>query len=253
MLYTPVRGTLFYRVTKPKMTWPDVLSGEGSYFSSGGRYNRSHQRTVYAAVDPLVALTEAAFHQAVEWQLGIGRGLLSLALPLSSPNPPFVSDHLLWCFTLRNPPQLIDVEDPAARGHFHHRLYELLNRSQAYRTTADLADVIRQYPDPAHPTAEGILAPSVRTPASRGYIPRQHILFVPSGRTDIPGTLVKRWRLAFEFRDEAGRSVKPHTRVIDWSKAWFRLSRSKTAIPAYPHRPRARPFPPGTWHEITVR
>jgi len=207
---------------------------------------------VYAAADPLVAITEAAFHQANEWQLLIGRGLLSVPVPLFSPNPPFISEHVLWCFTLRKPPQLIDVEDPAALAHFHHRLYELLNCSEAYRTTADLADVIRQYPDPAHPTAEGILAPSVRTPASRGYRPRQHILFVPSGRMGIPGTLVRRWRLILEFRDDAGRPITPHTRVIDWSKPWFRLSRSKTAIPAYPHRPRARPFPPGTWHEIAI-
>jgi hypothetical protein len=200
-----------------------------------------------------VAITEAAFHQALEWQLGIGRDLLSVPVPRTSPSPPFVSKHFLWCFTLRQPPQLIDVEDPAALAHFRHRAYELLNCSEAYRTTADLADAIRQYPDPAHPTAEGILAPSVRTPASRGYLPRQHILFVPAGRKGIAATLVRRWRLILEFRDDAGRAVTPHTRVIDWSKPWFRLSRSKAAIPVYPLRPRARPLAPGAWHQITIQ
>ena len=78
--------TRFYRVTDVGRTWQDVISGVGSYFSSGGRYNRIQQRTVYASADPLVSLAEAAFHQAVKWQMRIGQGSLSVLPPLPRPS-----------------------------------------------------------------------------------------------------------------------------------------------------------------------
>jgi RES domain-containing protein len=74
MLHTPAPGTLFYRVTDPGQPWSEVLSGAGSYFSVGARYNRAHQRTVYAAEDPLVSISECPFHVAVDLQRMIGGG-----------------------------------------------------------------------------------------------------------------------------------------------------------------------------------
>jgi RES domain len=170
MLHTPPRGTRFDRVTDRGRSWPDVLSGAGAYFSFGGRYNRVLQhRTVYTSEDPLVSIAEAAFHQAVDWQTLIGGGPLSAQPPLPSPPLPLVSEHFLWCFTLRNAPQVVDVEDPVALHTFQHRAYELLNpSSEDYHRTAMMADLIRHHPDPQHPVAGGILAPSVRAPASPG-------------------------------------------------------------------------------------
>lgn len=77
MLYTPAPGTLFYRVTDAEISWPEVLSGTGSYYSPGGRYNRVHQRTVYASEDPLVSISEYAFHLALKLQGLIGGGALT--------------------------------------------------------------------------------------------------------------------------------------------------------------------------------
>lgn len=82
MLHTPPAGTRFYRVTDRGRSWGDVLSGAGAYFSFGGRYNRVHQRTIYAAEDPLVSIAEHAFHQAVDWQ-----GLIAGSRADPSPHP----------------------------------------------------------------------------------------------------------------------------------------------------------------------
>jgi RES domain-containing protein len=249
-------GTRLYRVTDIGRTWQDVVSGVGSYFTAGGRYNRVQQRTVYAATDPLVAIAESAFHVAIDrWQPRIGRGPLSVQPALAAPVPPLVSEHWLWCFTVDADLQLIDAEDPAALATFHHRLYELLNPSEAYRATATLADAIRLHLHPHLPKAlvDGILVPSVRTPSLRGYIPRQQVFFVPPNQLILPATLVRRWRMDLEFADHAGQSIKANTRVIDWANPWFRLSNSRAPVPAFSQRPNAQPFAPGTWYPFRVK
>src|SRR5262249_10520295 len=116
-----------------------------------------------------------------------------------------------------------------------------------------LADLIRHHPNPERPISGGILAPSVRMPPSPGYIPRQHIFFVPHNTLAIPGTLVRRWKLTIEFRDGAGQWVTPDTRDIDWSRPWFRLSGAHRPVPAHARRPRSNPFAPGIWYQIEVK
>jgi len=51
---------------------------------------------------------------------------------------------------------------------FRHTRIEILNPGQAYETTQSLADRIRSF-TPPDPRAEGIRAPSVRTPGAGGY------------------------------------------------------------------------------------
>jgi hypothetical protein len=231
-----------------------VLSGAGAYFSFGGRYNQVHQKTVYAAEDPLVSITEFAYHQAIDLQGLIGGGPLSAQPPLLPPPLPLVYEHFLWCFTLPNPLQVVDVEDPAALQTFHHWPYELLNPfSGAYHRTAMLADQIRHYPDPRHPVAGGILAPSVRTPPRPGYTPRQHIFSVPHNVLAIPGAQVRRWRLTLEFADEANQNVTQQTRTIQWTRPWFRLPGGNTPVPAFPPRPHSQPYLPRTWYQIEIK
>jgi hypothetical protein len=240
-------GTLLYRVTDIGRTWQDVVSGVGSYFTAGGRYNRVQQRTVYAATSALVAVAESAAHVALDrWQPRIGRGPLGVQPPLPAPVPPLVSEHRLWEFTIDADLQLIRVEHPAARATFHHRLYELFNPSTAYRTTADLADAIRLHPHPhvANAFVDGILAPSVRTPSVHGNVPRQVVLFVPPNQLSIPATLVQRWRMTLEFGDHAGQSVTGNTRVIDWARPWFHLSSNAAA---------AQALAAGVWHQFRVK
>jgi hypothetical protein len=256
MFHLLAAGTPLYRVTAIGRTWQDVISGVGSYFTAGGRYNRVQQRTVYAATDPLVSLAESAAHVAIDhWQPAIGRGPLSGRQVFPAAVPPLVSEHWLWCFTVDADLQLVDVEKATARAAFHHRHYELLNPSPAYRTTADLADAIRLHPHPQDLNAQvnGLLAPSVRTPSAGWYIPRQHVLFVPPNQLTISATLVRKWRMALEFGDKSGQSVNGNTRGIDWANPWFRLSNNPASVPAFPQRPKARPFPPGTWHQIRVK
>jgi hypothetical protein len=252
MHYTPPGGTLFYRLTAKERSWSEVLSGAGAYFSPGGRYNRVHQKTVYTAEDPLVIISEYAFHLALDLQRVIGGGPLTAVPTLPGPVP-FVTDHLLWCFTLPDALLLVDVEDPAAVQTYHHRPYELLNpTSSDYHSTAMLADLIR-HPNPQSPSIGGILAPSVRTVPVAGYVPRQHIFFVPHNATAIPGKRLRQWTLTLEFGDTAGQSVTAQTRDIDWARPWFRLGGARTPLPAYNKRPQAQPYAVGKWHQIEIR
>lgn len=246
MFYTPPAGTHYYRVTARGRVWADVLSGAGAFFSFGGRYNRVQQKTVYAAEDPLVSITEYAFHLAVDLQMLLGGGPLSTHPPLVAPPLPLASEHFLWCFRLHSAPQLVDVEAPLAIHTFHHDPYELMNPTcRDYHRTVMLADQIRHHPNPHNPVADGILAPSVRTLPSPGYIPQQHILFVPHNVVAIPGTQVRRWRLTIEFTDMADQEVTPATRDIDWVHPRFRLGGAVLPVPAFAPRPHAQPFVPG--------
>jgi len=244
----------FYRVTDIGRTWQDVISGIGSYYSSGNRYNRIQQRTVYASADPLVPITESAFHQAVKWQMRVGQGFLGVLPPLPRPTLPLISEHWLWCFTLNTALQLVNIDSRAARAAFHHSRYELFNPSEAYRTTADLADVIRLHPHPQDPGAfvDGVLAPSVRTPSAVGYRPQQHIFFVPPNQLTIPATLMTRWRLTLEFADSNDRSVRANSSDIDWRHFWFYLDQNIAVVPQYPRHPNPQAFTPTTWFEYPL-
>jgi RES domain len=256
MYHLIAAGTHLFRVTDIGRTWRDVVSGIGSYFVSGGRYNRVQQRTVYAARDPLVSIAESAAHVALDrWQPRIGRGFLPPQPALPAVAPPFVSEHWLWEFSVNVHMQIVDLESPAAYVAFHHRPYELLNPSQAYRATADLADAVRLHPHPTNPNAmvDGILAPSVRADRVGEYIPRQEVLFVPASGRMISATFVRKWRLALEFRDNSGHSVTASTRLVDWEQPRFRLTNNAAPLAAYAGRPGAKPLTSGVWHRHQIR
>jgi len=255
MYRTAGAKTRFYRVTEIGRTWQDVLSGVGSYFTSGGRYNRIQQRTVYASADPLVSITESAFHQAMKWQMSLGQGSLAILPALPRPALPLVSEHWLWCFTLKNPLQLVNLDSWQARAAFPHSRYELFNPSEAYRTTADLADAIRLHPHPKNPKrlVDGILVPSVRTPPGTKYRPQQHIFFVPPNQVTMAATLAGRWRLTLEFADSTNRSVHASSRDVDWSHFWFYLDQNVAAVPAYPPHSNPQVLTPATWFKYPLK
>jgi RES domain len=119
MFHVLPAGARLYRATDIGRTWQDVVSGVGSYFTTGGRFNRVQQRTVYASTQALVSIAESAAHIAVDrWQPRIGRGFLGVLPALTAPVPPLVSEHWLWEFTVDTDMQLIDVESPAALATF---------------------------------------------------------------------------------------------------------------------------------------
>jgi hypothetical protein len=47
----------------------------------------------------------------------------------------------------------------------------------------------------------------VRALSVAGYVPRQHIFFVPHDVTALAGTRIRRWTLTLEFADTVGQSV----------------------------------------------
>jgi hypothetical protein len=255
MYHTPAAGTLYYRVTSQSTQRRDVLSGMGSYRTLGGRYNRPQQRTVYASDEALVSITEMAFYQALEWQERIGGGRTGTPIPvpkLPPPSYPLISLHRLWCFTLTAPPSVIDVDHPTAFATFQHTEMEILNPGQAYETTRALADRIRAFTHPQHPRAEGIKAPSVRTPITGGYQPSQYVLFVMSGRS-VKGQVAWKADLTIEFLDQAGNPVNPTTREVAWTRPRFQLQGLPAPIPAFGTRPGAQPYSPGQWYGAEFR
>lgn len=255
MFHNPSAATLYYRVTRRGTSAPSVLSGMGSYYTLGGRYHRPHQRTVYAADDALVSITEIAYYQALEWQDRIGGGRTGTPIPLPKPAPPtypLISSHLLWCFKLDHQPMVIDVDDPNAYTNFQHEPVQILNPGQSYTTTQDLSDRIRAFISAHHPRPQGIKAPSVRTPTVGRYQPYQYALFVMSGRK-LKGQVLWKADLTLEFLDEAGNPANPNTRDVAWTRPRFQLNGLPTAIPAFTPRPGSQAFHQGRWYDVAIR
>src|SRR4051812_26296776 len=118
MLYeTPPPALVFYRAADRGLRWNQILTGLGAFLGNKkvGRYHGSRQRTVYPASDPLVAITEAAFYEAlgVQWRIG------TTVLPQAHRLPPLTATSFrLWAFRLDPPPTVIDLEDPGAHPLF---------------------------------------------------------------------------------------------------------------------------------------
>jgi RES domain len=255
MFHTPSAGTLYYRVTRPGIRPAMVLSGMGSYYTLGGRYHRPHQRTVYASDDPLVAITEMAYYQTLEWQERIGGGRTRTPAPLPKPEPPgypLRSSHLLWCFTLAAPPTVIDVDDPTAYAAFQHTPIEIFNPGQAYDTTQSLADRVRGFTHPGHPRPRGIKAPSVRTPAAGGHQPYQYALFVMSGGK-LKGRIAWKADLTLEFLDQARNPVGGATREVAWTRPRFQFQSLPAPAAGFMLRPGSQPYHQGQWYPIEIR
>jgi RES domain-containing protein len=253
MYYAPRSSAPYYRVTGRGVRRADVLSGMGSYYNLGGRYNRIHQRTVYASDDVLVSITETAFSQAKQWQERIGGGQTTTPLPPVRPAPPtypLISYHTLWCFTLKVPPKLVDIDHLMAYPVFHHDPIQILNPGQFYESTQGLADRIRASLDQPSSNPQGIRAPSVRTPATARYQPCQFALFVFGGR--LRGQIDWCADLTLEFLDTAGKPVDHTTKRVDWVHPRFMLRGLSNPIPAFAARPGSRPYREDTWSYIVV-
>jgi RES domain len=236
--------TVFYRVTRPNEQEADVLRGLGAFFATGGRYNRIHQATVYAAADPVVAITEAAYYQARKWQEQIG------GQPnLPKPNGPLVSRHRLWCIKVTGPlsgtasgPSVVGIPSNEASIKFSGMHdYELFNPSHDYENLRVLADQIRAAcianPHMArNPAAIGIAYPSVRTPNTRGYAPQSYAFFKTALQgSSIQGDVVDMWEMQLEFLDMSRQRItSTNTSRVDWTAAEFVLDASSLSNPQRP-------------------
>ncbi len=269
MYYALARGTALYRVTSPGVNWPTPLKGRGAYFTKGGRYNNVAQPTVYCAEDPLAALAEAAFYDALDWQARISTHRFNPVVY------PLVSIHKLWCFSLDPAPVIIDLEDVQAIALFQHTPHMLLNPSlnpdagphlpglqmaRDYIGTQSLANDVRAFM-PALPDhrPEGVKAPAVRVKRVAAYRPHQLALFVFDAEVhqqyDDRSNLLMECELEFQFyQTSPRRAVTSRTMDIDWCKPKFRISGTgATVIPAFGPRPNARAYHPNRWYTIEIQ
>jgi|SRR5271157_129199 len=241
--------------------WPDPVLGHGAYYVGidANRYSRPDQLTVYCAQDPLVAITEGAFYQALKCQNDIA------SYRMKAVRYPLQSKHLLWAFRIDPRPPVLDMESLLASNHFAYPPHVLLNPSRMYSGTQAIADDVRTHTPPAgsgQPRPEGLKAPSVRTPHEAGFQPHQLALFV----RDMPGSvpfdqrsqLVAKMTIEFEFFTHPPRtSVAYQHARIDWATPRFRVTAipgepSLSPIPAYLGRPNARSYSLNRWYSIGI-
>jgi hypothetical protein len=121
-----------------------------------------------------------------------------------------------------------------------------------HNTTQALADRVRSFSHPQLRRAEGIKAPSVRTPVSGGYQPCQYALFVMSGRT-LSGQISWKAELALELIDHSGSAVGPHSRAVEWTRPRFQLRGIPASVPAFSGRPGSHPYRSGQSYPIDIR
>ena len=271
MYYPLAAGARLYRVTRPGVLWPTPLHGTGAYFTKGGRYNYPTEPTVYCTEDPLAALAEAAFYEALEWQVKISTHRFN---PITYP---LVTAHKLWCFSIDPAPAVIDLEHPQAIAQFQHTPHMLSNPSfnpargphvpgqplaRDYFGTQDLAKDVRGHvppPGSADRRPEGIKAPAIRVKRTSNYRAHQLALFVfPAGihqSYEGRANMILECDLEFQFLQLTPRqAVTAQTVDIDWCKPKFRISGAGTAIvPAYGPRPVAKAYSPNRWYDIQLQ
>jgi len=263
-MYHPIGGGNLYRVTSAATVWPNPVKGHGAYYISkqGNRYNRTDQLTVYCSEDPVVAITEGAFYQAIKWHHEMANSRIN---PITYP---LRSEHILWVFRIDPLPSVVDLESAAAMAHFSYQPHLLLNPSREYTATQELADDVRAYVPPLgspDPRPEGVKAPSIRTPRHGSFQPHQLSLFVRDMTAIVPydqrSTISAKLRIEFEFfavTPVAG-SANYHSTVIDWMRPRFRITKiaaepSISPIPPFPGRPRGKQIHLNRWYRsILIR
>ena len=212
LLLSESRGrALVCRVESPHLAGASVVAGHGAFYSIGGRYNRPHQPTVYAAVDPITALTESAYYEARFWQAAIG----------GQPNLPKPTGRLrrskkLWFVAVAGQEVAHYIQD---RG-FGFLERECRNPSHDYENLRNAADRVRAYANTNQhlpPVPIGVLYPSVRAP---GYPDAAYALFVTQAQqTCFFGIAVESWDVDIEFLTTTGQPTSGHPNdQVDWSK-----------------------------------
>jgi RES domain-containing protein len=261
-MYYQIGAGDLYRVTRPDTVWPAPVQGLGAFYTprGGSRYNRIHQLTVSCSEDPLVAITEAAFSQALKWREAIASSLVhAVTYPLRS-------EHLFWAFQINPRPPVIDLEHTNAIATFGYSPHVVTNPSENYRATQDIADAVRSHSPPVgspDPLPEGVQAPSARTPKEGVYQPKQLALFVMNKDPIVPfdqgSQLSAKMMLEFEFfaAPPVHGPVDYQSLAINWTKPKFRLTAitgepSLSPVPALAGRPGGNAIPANRWRAVTI-
>ena len=241
--------TPLYRASRVTDTWQEVLLGLGSFYSSGGRYNTTHQPTIYTSEDPLAALAEFGWHAALKRCEDLGNEV--------APSYPVSALGKLWRFEFTTPIPLVDITHPTCVHHFGYPAYTAGNpHPDRYQLCQRVANRLRAWAHPPapHTRPEGLIAPSLRTPGSTGYAARQIVLFampapvVPKTLQD-RGTLLDSWDVELEFLNahtrEPTTAVDP---VVAWLSPRYKLLGGTGPVPKFPDRPRSKAIGTNTWH-----
>lgn len=263
-MYYPIGNDPLFRVASATSgnVWPAPVMGHGAYYveRGGNRYSGPHQLTVYCAEDPLVAITEGAFYQALAWQNEIASSRMrAVSYPLRT-------EHLLWAFRIDPPPPVLNMETALASNLFRYSPQVLLNPSRVYSATQAIADDARTYNPPAGsgtPKPEGMKIPSVRTPFANGFQPHHLALFVMNMPGTVPfdqrSNLVAKMKIEFEFftAQPPPVSVRYEDARIAWSAPKFRVTAIPgeprlSPVPAYPSRPNSRTYRLNQWYQIRI-
>jgi hypothetical protein len=251
--------TVFYRVVGPGRTWYDVLTGLGAFYgrAAGNRYSGHLQQAVYVSIEPLVALTEAAYYEGRRWQSTVGQ----TTLPAQPGLVPFRTQPgkgpRLWSFTLHRPPLIVDVTDPGAFHTFAHSPFILFNPSNDhYLPTQELmARVHAHNPPVGGARFMGVQAPSVRAPRpAGGGQPMQQVFLLGPRQARLQGASVASWNLDIEFLDlETQGPVTAGTSVVDWGRprVMLRPRGGAGSLPGSPCRPAG--IAANVWERLEVR
>lgn len=262
MYYTIGSGPLF-RVASATSgnVWPDPVMGQGAYYvgREGNRYSSPHQLTVYCAEDPLVAIAEGAYYQALNWQKEIASSRTKAV------KYPLQSEHLLWSFRIDPIPSVIDMESPLAINHFAYSPHVLLNPNRTYIDTQEIANDVRTYTPPigsSQPKPEGMKVPSARTDYKNAFQAHHLALFVVNRDGSVPfdqrSQLVAKMKIEFEFLTHSPiTSVAYQHARIDWTTPRFRVTAipgepSLSPIEAYIGRPKSRSYILNRWYKIGI-
>lgn len=236
--------TPHYRVTRETDQWGDVTLGLGAFYTDGARYNRVHQRTIYASFDPLVALSEFAWHQSLALcgQLGT-----PTALPY-----PLRTAGKLWRFELDSALVCADLDDPICATRFAYPAHAVVNpHPTQYEACRKIADRIRGTKNSHGPT-EGLIATSLRVPHEpKKYKPRSVVLFVLQDPNVVPqsiqnrATLIDRWQIDLEFK---ACPLRTTAHEIDSYLGWLEpeiVMSGSNVVPKYAKNPDGKSLRPG--------
>jgi RES domain len=253
MWFTLPANRPLYRASRRSDTWADILQGFGAFYSSGGRYNITHQATVYTGEDPLAALAEFGWHAALNYCVELGKNVV-IPYPVSSIGK-------LWRFEFTTPLSLVDVTHPACAHQFGYPAHAPYNpHPDQYQQCQHVANQLRllAHPPAPHVRPEGLIAPSLRARGPTGYAPLQIVLFVmPTPivpqTLSARGVLLDAWDIELEFLTASRNSVAATDARIAWQSPQYRLSGGAAPVPKYPVRPKSKAIALNTWHTLNIQ
>jgi hypothetical protein len=153
---------------------------------------------------------------------------------------------------------LADLTDPRAGHQFGHPSHLPWNpHAVSYPACQAIATGLRRH---ATPRPEGVLAPSVRTPAVLAYRPCQIALFVLNAPEIVTRSLTERaalfdqWNVEIEFVSVTRQeTVSVSDQEVAWSVPRVKLSGNSKSVPRYAPRSTSKSIPVDKWQPLRIQ